>query len=67
MYLIAFIIRKIRKDECNMMKSQIETLYKLKEKIEYERGKANPRSYEWTELDKELAALSCAIFELENQ
>lgn len=50
-----------------MMKSQIETLYRLKEKIEYEREKANPRSYEWAELDKELAALSCAIFELENR
>lgn len=50
-----------------MMKSQIETLYKLKDKIEVERGKADPRSYEWVELDKELAALCCAIFELENR
>lgn len=50
-----------------MMKAQIETLYKLKDKIEYEKEKANPRSYEWAELDKELAALCCAIFELENQ
>lgn len=50
-----------------MMKAQIETLYRLKEKIEYEKEKANPRSYEWAELDKELAALCCAIFELENR
>lgn len=50
-----------------MMKSQLEMLYRLKEKIEYEREKANPRSYEWAELDKELAALNCAIFELENR
>lgn len=60
-------MQKIGKEKLNMMKSQIEMLYRLKEKIEYERGKANPRSYEWTELDKELAALSCAIFELENR
>lgn len=50
-----------------MMKSQIETLYKLKDKIEYERRKANTRSYERVELDKELAALCCAICELENR
>lgn len=50
-----------------MMKSQIETLYKLKDKIEHEKEEANPRSYEWAELDKELTALRCAIFELENQ
>lgn len=50
-----------------MMKSQIETLYKLKDKIEYERRKADPRSYERAELDKELAALCCAIFELKNR
>lgn len=50
-----------------MMKSQIETLYRLKEKVEYERGNVNPHSYEWSELDKELSALKCAIFELENR
>lgn len=50
-----------------MMKSQIETLYKLKDKIEYERGKTVPHSYEWEELNKELSALCCAIFELENR
>ncbi len=58
---------KIRKGECNMMKSQIETLYKLKEKIEYKRRKANPCSCEWAELNRELATLRCAIFELENR
>lgn len=61
------IAEKWKGDESNMMKSQIETLYKLKDKIEYEREKVNPRSYEWAELDKELAALYCAIFELENR
>ena len=55
------------KGEYNMMKSQIETLYKLKDKIEYEREKASHHSYEWVELDKELAALRSAIFELENR
>lgn len=50
-----------------MMKSQMEALYKLKDKIEYEKEKANPQSHEWTELDKELSALYCAIFELENR
>ncbi len=50
-----------------MMKSQIETLYKLKEKIEYKRRKANPCSCEWAELNRELATLRCAIFELENR
>lgn len=60
-------MQKIGKEKLNMMKSQIEMLYRLKEKIEYEREKANPRSYEWAELDKELAALNCAIFELENR
>lgn len=49
-----------------MMKSQIETLYKIKEKIEYEKEKTSHRSLEWVELDKELTALRCAIFELEN-
>lgn len=62
-----YYVEKRKGDEYSMMKSQIETLYRLKEKIEYEREKANPRSYEWAELDKELAALSCAIFELENR
>lgn len=60
-------MQKIRRDEYNMMKSQIETLYKLQEKIEDEKRRANPRSLEWAELDKELAALRCAIFELENR
>lgn len=50
-----------------MMKEQIETLYRIKDKIENEKEKANPRSCEWAELNKELAALRCAIFELENQ
>lgn len=60
-------MRKLERKKINMMKSQIETLYKLKEKIEYKREKVNPRSHEWAELDKELAALCCAIFELENR
>lgn len=32
-------------------------------KIGYEKEKVTPRSYEWAELDKELTALCCAIFE----
>lgn len=48
-------------------KKQIDTLYKLMYKIEREKEKTNSHTYEWAELDKELSALRCAIFELENQ
>ena len=50
-----------------MMKKQIDTLSRLMYKIEREKEKINPHTYEWTELDKESSALRCAIFELENQ
>lgn len=50
-----------------MMKKQIDTLYGLMYKIERDKEKTNPRTYEWAALVKELSALRCAIFELENQ
>lgn len=49
-----------------MMKKQLDTLYTLKYRIEAERQKCNAHSYEYEQLGKEEAALSCAIFELEN-
>ena len=57
----------IRQEQNIMMKEQMNTLYRLKYRIEQERENANPRSYEWAELDREIAALNCAIFELENR
>lgn len=50
-----------------MMKSQIDTLYQIRDQIREQKKTYNERTCEYAELERKESALNCAIFELENK